>query len=160
MEQTNEVKVNDNSNLCLSSDASLNTFQSQQVLNITEKATVTLTNAYHLSEIKQNEAIIKTAKGIIWAGFAVIAIGVIFSFIGKTDAAIVTTASGVITEFISGIMFAFVTMSNKSKLKYFEQLSITEEGEKHMKMILSLDNKKAQEKLIEKMVQNYCERRK
>lgn len=51
-------------------------------------------------------------------------------------------------------------MSNKSKLQYFEQLSVSEEGEKHMQMILTLDNKKAKEKLIDKMVTNYCERRK
>lgn len=154
------MKLSTNSELCVSSDTNLNTFQNQQTLKITENATLTLTNAYHLSEIKQNETIINTAKKVIWVGIGIITIGIIFALVGKVDVAILTTVSGIITEFISGIMFAFVTMSNKSKLKYFEQLTISEEGEKHMKMILSLDNKKAQEKLIEKMVENYCERRK
>lgn len=137
-----------------------NTFQNDQQLNLVEKKSFTLTNAYHVSEIKQNDEIMKTAKRIIWAGFIVIAFGAIIAIIGKTEAAIITTVAGVITEFISGVIFAFVTMSNKSKLEYFKQLSITEEGEQHMQIIMSMDNKKAQEKMIDKMVSNYCERRK
>lgn len=65
-----------------------------------------------------------------------------------------------VIEFISAIVFAFVTMSNKSKLQYFEQLSMSAESDKLMKVILTLDNKKAKENMIDKMVTNYCERRK
>jgi hypothetical protein len=113
-----------------------------------------------LSEIKQNETIINTAKRIIWAGFTILAVGIAFAYFGKTDIAMVSAVAGIVTEFVSAIIFAFVSLSNKNKIKYFEQLSISEEGEKHMKIILAMDNKKAQEKLIDKMVTNYCERRK
>lgn len=160
MEQTNENMSLINSGLVISSEANLNTFQTQQNLNITENATLTLSNAYHLSEIKQNETIINTAKKIIWAGFSILAIGIMLVFFGRTDMAMISVGAGIVTEFVSAIIFAFVSLSNKNKIKYFEQLSISEEGEKHMKVILAMDNKKAQEKLIDKMVTNYCERRK
>ena len=141
MEESKDNILNIYSELNGVSDKNIHTIANQQILNVEENSTRTLTSVYHLSEIKQNQMIIDTAKKIIWAGFGIISIGIV-------------------TEFISAIIFAFVTMSNKSKLQYFEQLSVSEEGEKHMQMILTLDNKKAQEKLIDKMVTNYCERRK
>ena len=160
MEESKDNILNIYSELNGVSDKNIHTIANQQILNVEENATRTLTSAYHLSEIKQNQMIIDTAKKIIWARFGIISIGIVFAFVGKTDIAIITAISGIVTEFISAIIFAFVTMSNKSKLQYFEQLSVSEEGEKHMQMILTLDNKKAQEKLIDKMVTNYCERRK
>lgn len=78
----------------------------------------------------------------------------------KTTTAIIIAVSGMITEFISGIIFGFISFSNKSKMAYFNQLSYNEEGEKYLQVVMTLDNKKAQEKLVDKLVTNYCERRK
>ena len=108
----------------------------------------------------QNDGISKTAKRIIWAGFIVIIVGIIMSYFGKTQTANVAVIAGIITEFISGVIFVFLTKSNKSKMEYFNQLSINEEGENLRQIIMTMDNKKAQEKMIDKMVTNYCDRRK
>ena len=139
----------------------ISALQSEKTLNLAENSmTLDLTSAYHMSEITQNETIIKTARGIIWCGFVVMCIGILLVFFGKISEAIITSASGLIADFISAIIFAFVTKSNESKLKYFEQLSNTAECDKLMQMISKLENKKAQEKLLDKMVTSYCERRK
>lgn len=148
------------SELKLSSGIQVNTIPKQQSLVISDDSNVNIKAKYHLSEIEQNGIIIGTAKKIIWSGFLVIAVGIILAYKGNVTVAIITTAAGVITEFISAIIFAFVTMSNKSKLKYFEQLTISEEGDKYMEMISQLEDKKAKEKLMDKMISNYCERRK
>ncbi len=137
------------------------TFQNDAKLNVSHDIDKTkLSNAYHESEIAQNERIIKTATRIIWAGFGVICFGIIMAIFEKTTTAIIIAVSGVITEFISGIIFGFISFSNKSKMAYFNQLSYNEEGEKYLQVVMTLDNKKAQEKLVDKLVTNYCERRK
>ncbi len=140
-------------------DGSVNTYSRNEKLNIVDNAIgPPVTYFYHMNEIQQNNAIISTARGIIWAGFGVICIGVIFALLGKVDAALLTTISGLITETISGTVFAFVSQSDKNKLQYFKHLSMTEEGDKIIKVIDTLD-KDAKEKMIEKIVDNYCNRR-
>lgn len=159
-EQIKESVAEGNTQLSISTETLQNTYNNLQTLQVSDDAQVRLTEVYHMSEIQQNETIINMAKKIVWFGFGVIAIGIIFSFMGKVESALITGISGVVIEFISAIVFAFVTMSNKSKLQYFEQLSMSAESDKLMKVILTLDNKKAKENMIDKMVTNYCERRK
>lgn len=146
--------------ILFSNDAVVNTYNAQNNLRTTNRGNeLTIASAYHLSEINQNEDIIKTAKRIIWAGFGLIAFGVIFTLFGKAEVTLITSISGLITEIISGVVFAFVTQSSKSKLQYFNQLSLDEEGNKLIQVIETLD-KDAKEKLLEKLVESYCERRK
>lgn len=142
----------------ISLEGEKHSFEEKKKINVIEKD-YSLISKYHESEIEQNKKIVKTARYIIWAGFVVICIGIMLALSGQTESAKVTAASGVLTEFISAIIFAFVSISSKSKLEYFKQLSISEEGEKLIEMIRTLENKKAQEKLIDKMISNYCDRR-
>lgn len=159
-EQIKESVSGEISQLSVSTETSKNTYKSLQTLQVSDTTQVKLTEVYHLSEIQQNETIINMVKKIVWFGFIVIAIGIVFSFMGKIESTLITGISGVVIEFISAIVFAFVTMSNKSKLQYFEQLSMSAESDKLMKVILTLDNKRAKESMVDKMVTNYCERRK
>ena len=136
-----------------------NTYSRNEKLNIVDTAIGSpVTYFYHMSEIQQNNAIINTARWIIWAGFGVICLGAVFSLFGKANAALLTTISGLITETISGVVFAFVSQSGKSKLQYFNQLSMAEEGDKLIKVIETLD-KDVKERMIEKIIDNYCDRR-
>ena len=148
-----------NDKLILSAHQEPGTYQSHEDLNVVDPTVASkVTYIYHMSEIQQNTAIVQTAKRIIWAGFAVIGLGIIFALFGKIDVALLTTISGLITEVISGVVFAFVSQSSKSKLQYFTQLSMVEEGDKILAVIQTLDDS-AREKQIEKIVANYCERR-
>ena len=155
---TPTTTVSDNQ-LNLSSSAESGTYKNTENLNVVDPTTASkVTHIYHISEIQQNSSIVQTAKWIIWAGFGVICLGVIFALFGKINAAVLTAVSGIITEIISGVVFAFVSQSGKSKLQYFAQLSMVEEGDKLLAIIETLD-KEAKEKQVEKMVDNYCQRR-
>ena len=123
MEEKNENLV-----LEFSSNSNTSLQQNDSEINaILNSDAYKLSTAYHLSEIKQNDKIIATATKVIWVGVVLLGIGVLMAYCGKTTSAIVTVVSGLITEFISSAIFAFVTLSNKSKLQYFKQLSIAEE---------------------------------
>ena len=146
--------------LNLESQTTPHTYDKKEELIVAEQVGgLTVSNAYHWSEIQQNDSIIKTSKKIIWAGFIVICIGILFALFGKIDVSIITAVSGIITEAISAVVFAFVTQSNKSKLQYFKQLALSEERDKYLDFLQFLD-KDAKEKLLEKMITNYCELRK
>ena len=151
----------------LASDEELNlsthpkpgTFKNQENINVVDPTVASrVTYIYHMSEIQQNSTIIATAKRTIWAGFGVIGLGILFALLGKIDVALLTAISGLITEAISGVVFAFVSQSSKSKLQYFTQLSMVEEGDKILAVIQTLDDD-AKEKQVEKIVDNYCQRR-
>lgn len=146
-----KLTINETNNIFASHDESL---------NVKSGVSVSVSNAYHMSEINQNDGVITTAKRMLWCGFSIICVGIICAITGRIEASNITVIAGIISEFISAIIYIFVSMSNKSKHKYFEQLSLSEEGEGLMKAVLQLDNKKAQEKQFDKMVTNYCERRK
>lgn len=149
-----------NATLILSSQAAPQTYDKKEELIVTEAVKgLTVSNAYHWSEIQQNDSIIDVSKKIIWAGFIVICLGILFALFGKIDVSIITSVSGIITEVISAVVFAFVTQSNKSKLQYFKQLALSEERDKYLEFLQSFD-KEAKEKLLEKMIDNYCELRK
>ena len=147
-----------NNQLNISSTES-GTYKNFENLNVVDPTIASkVTYIYHMSEIQQNSTIVQTAKWIIWAGFGVICLGIIFALFGKIDVAVLTAISGIMTEIISGVVFAFVSQSSKSKLQYFAQLSMVEEGDKLLAVIETLD-KEAKENQVEKMVENYCQRR-
>lgn len=146
--------------LVLSTQTELNLYKDREVLKVSNQSNpLTITNAYHLSEIEQNNTITHTAKRIIWGGFIIICLGIIFALFGKVDVSIITTISGIITEIISAIVFTFVTLSNKSKLQYFKQLSMDDERDQYLKIIASMD-KEGKEKLLGQLINSYCEIRK
>lgn len=146
--------------LVLSTQTELNLYKDREVLKVSNQSNpLTITNAYHLSEIEQNNTITHTAKRIIWGGFIIICVGIIFALFGKVDVSIITTISGIVTEIISAIVFTFVTLSNKSKLQYFKQLSMDDERDQYLKIIASMD-KEGKEKLLGQLINSYCEIRK
>ena len=119
----------------------------------------TLKTAYHTSTIEQNKKIINVSVKITYIGIIIIFIGIVASFFGKTSTAVITCSSGVIVEIISNIAFWIVGKEMEEKLKYFSSLALDEEGEKYIALIEKMSNGKAKEKMIEKLVENYCSRR-
>lgn len=158
---TTKDSIIDGEKIIMSVNETSNTLLSRgENLNVKSGITVSVSNAYHISEIEQNNRIIKTASRIVWCGLAIICVGILCAITGKTEASVITVVAGIVSEFISAIIFGFVSMSNKSKLKYFEQLSLNEEGEQLLKIVSEMENKKVQEKQFDKMITNYCDRRK
>ena len=154
------IEMATNSQLVVANDAG-NKIQSQQKLNITPTDSLKIYLEYHESEIKQNEKIYELARKIIWTGFVVMMIGVIACFFGVTTASILTASAGALTEIISGTILVFLTRSSKSKRDYYRQLSFDEECNKYIRVIQNMDisdDKKIEQ--IDKLIENYCKRRK
>lgn len=157
-EETVKVSESKDIGFSLSESKKDNLIIGKQDLNITEGSSLTVYIQYHKSEIEQNKKIYETAKGIVWAGFCVIVVGIILAIFDKTTPALITTISGIISQFISGAVMAFLTHSSKTKLEYYKQLSFDEECNKYIKTIEQLsDDKKAA--LLTKLIENYCNRR-
>lgn len=116
---------------------------------------------YHQSEIEQNKKIYKLARAIIWTGFGVMMLGVLACFFGQTTQAILTASAGVLTEIISGTILAVLSQSSKSKKEYYKQLSLDRECDKYITLIqeMSLSDDKKME-ILNKLIANYCKRRK
>lgn len=125
-------------------------------LSLVHSSGQSLSAKYHDSEIDNNNKIIKAAVRMLWAGIVVIAFGIIFAIYEKTSSAQLTCISGVIMEFISGAVFGVVGVSTRSKQKYYTQLAKAEERERLLQEINSCQNQKTREKLLEKLVDNYC----
>ena len=154
------IEMATNSQLVVANDAG-NKIQSQQKLNITPTDSLKIYLEYHESEIKQNEKIYELTRKIIWTGFVVMMIGVIACFFGVTTASILTASAGALTEIISGTILVFLTRSSKSKRDYYRQLSFDEECNKYIRVIQNMDisdDKKIEQ--IDKLIENYCKRRK
>lgn len=158
-----EEKINDSfskhMDLYFGTKKDENLIVGNQNLNVTEGSSLTVYTQYHKSEIEQNKKIYGTAKGIIWSGFGVIIVGIMLAIFDKTTSAIITTVSGIISQFISGAVMAFLAHSSKSKFEYYKQLSFDEECNKYIKTIEHLDDDKRVD-LLTKLVENYCKRRK
>lgn len=159
MDERINSQSSDESTLSLSSVEHPMIPESFSKLNVVSNSEITVSNLYHLSEIQQNAAINNTTRKVIWAGFSIIAFGIMLALFGKTEIAIVASAAGVLTEIISGIVMVFLSQSNKSKMQYFNQVAFNEECDKYLQFLSTLnDGEKA--KMIDKMIENYCSRRK
>ena len=153
------MKINQD-DLTVSSDITNNVIHNKSKLNASFNSDFTVSDFYHISEIRQNEKINNTARWIIWAGFCMLIIGVLFVYFGKIDVAVIATVSGIFTEVVSGVVMTFLTKSNKSKLKYFEQLSFNEECDKYLKEIRLLKDENEKNLKLQNLIDNYCNRRK
>ena len=124
-------------------------------------ASGTLPGKYHQDELTMHSRINNTAIGIIIAGFATIIIAFVYMVkTGNTNIGIITTIAGVVSEFISSLLFRYVTKASDDKWKYFATLGEDEEEKRLLRVINSSPNPKFQEKMIEKLVNTYCENRK
>lgn len=130
-------------------------------LNATANDSSLLYIDYHNSEIEQNKKIYGLAKTIIWVGFGVMMLGVVACYFGVTTATILTSVAGVITEIISGIILTVLSQSSKTKKEYYKQLSFDQELDKYIALVkninLDYDDKR---EILNKLVDNYCRRRK
>ena len=72
----------------------------------------------------QNSFMVSLAIGIF--GVLVISVGIVMLFADKTNPAYVTTAAGVMTEFISAVFFAFYNSTVKSMSKYHNKLVLSQ----------------------------------
>ena len=156
--ENHENLLHDNSQLVVVDSCKNNTIHEQQ-LNITNDDSSGIYLKYHKSEIEQNEKIYRLARVIIWLGFIVMVIGIFACFLGEITSAILTTTAGILTEGISGIVLSFLSQSSKSKQEYYKELALDEECNKYMKTIKELDEKN-KVVMLEKLINNYCDRRK
>lgn len=121
----------------------------------------TLPGKYHQDEIQMHSMINKTAIVIISVGFALICGAFIYMIFTKNIiAGAVTTFGGVVTEYISSLLFKYVTKTSDDKWKYFSALGEDKEEKRLLEVINSSSNQKFQEKMIEKLVDTYCENKK
>lgn len=128
-------------------------------LKITKNSKYSLKSRYHNSEIDQNEGAYKVVKAILIGGFIVMVIGVFLSYLGKLETGILSSISGILTEIISGTVMIFFHMTGKSKQEYFKQLSLDEERQSYILIIENAGlNEENKMKLLNKLVENYCQR--
>ena len=138
---------------------SSNKISSPPNLNVSDTDGLMLYSQYHANEIEQNKKIYDVARRVVWAGFGVMLLGIVLSFFSLVTPAIITTAAGIITEVISGVIFAFLLQSNKNKMDFYKQLAFDEECKRYIRVVQSL-NDEQQKELLSKLIDNYCKRRK
>ena len=81
------------------------------------------------------------------------------SYFKYIDVGIIATVSGIIIDFISGIVFVFLTKSSKNKQEYFRQLSLEAERNDYLKFCENFSNEDKMI-IITKLIDDYCERNK
>ena len=128
-------------------------------LNLSQEKELLLSVKYHVSEIEQNNAICKTTIFFLCAGFIVIIAGIVLSYFKYIDVGIIATVSGIIVDFISGIVFVFLTKSSRNKQEYFRQLSLEAERNDYLKFCENFSNEDKMI-IITKLIDDYCERNK
>lgn len=128
-------------------------------LNLSQEKELLLSVKYHVSEIEQNDTICKTTILFLWAGFIIIIVGIVLSYFKYIDVGIIATVSGIIIDFISGIVFVFLTKSSKNKQEYFRQLSLEAERNDYLKFCENFSNEDKMI-IITKLTDDYCERNK
>lgn len=85
--------------------------------------------------------------GVSIAGAIILAGGIIALFIGKTNPAYVTTATGIITEFISAIYFYLYNKTVQGMGSYHNKLVLSQNIALALKLSNSLENKSDEAKL-------------
>ena len=128
-------------------------------LNLSQEKELLLSVKYHVSEIEQNDTICKTTILFLWAGFIIIIVGIVLGFFKYIDVGIIAAVSGIIIDFISGIVFVFLTKSSKNKQEYFRQLSLEAERNDYLKFCENFSNEDKMI-IITKFIDDYCERNK
>ncbi len=118
-----------------------------------------LISNYHINEINQNNKIINTAIGIIIIGTLTIVSSIFIATFKNFNAGLLTSISGVLVDSISGTIFWMVTKSNDNKMKYFNSISSEEERNKIISLIEDIKDEKSKNKLIEKLVDSYCNKK-
>ena len=138
------------------SSSTLSSYKEQNVLVLDRNGT--LNGQYHTGELKIHNRINNTAIGIIIAGFLLIAGAFIYMICtGNDEIGKISTIAGVVTEFVSGVLFWFVTKTSEDKWKYFNALSDAEKEERIMQLVNSQSSDEFKQEMIRKIVNTYCQ---
>lgn len=113
---------------------------------------------YHESEIANNKSINIAVIVITFLGIAFLAVGIFGHLFGLLQNESVTLISGVVTEAIGFLIKALQTASEKSKRSYFEALNEQKRSDNVVKLVLEMREGATKNKLITKIVEEYCER--
>lgn len=128
---------------------------------LSSKQDFSLNSQYHFDELKIHNRINNTAIVLIIAGFTVIFGSIIYTiFTNNLAEGLLGVISGIVVDAISSVLFWFVTKSSEDKWKYFGALSEDNEENKIIDLIKTPKTTEFQEKMIEKLVDTYCESRK
>jgi len=80
---------------------------------------------YNQTEVQANKSF-KVSLAVGLFGLVIISLGIALMFMGKTSPAYVTTAAGVLSEFISAVFFYLYNSTVKSMSKYHNKLVLSQ----------------------------------
>lgn len=109
---------------------------------------------YYLQTQEQADKSFRLAASASITGLAIIAIGIIMMFFGKTEPAYVTAATGVISEFIAAVFFYLYNRTVLKMSQYHQKLVITQNISLALKISedMETENKaKVQEMIIDRL---------
>jgi hypothetical protein len=112
---------------------------------------------YYLQTQEQADKSFRLTLFACLIGLAIIVTGIIMMFLDKTEPAYVTTAAGVLSEFIAAIFFYQYNKTVQKMSQYHHKLVITQNISLALKISQELpdaDKPQAQIKLIDKLTEN------
>jgi len=112
---------------------------------------------YYLQTQEQADKSFRLTLFACLIGLAIIIVGIVMMFMDKTEPAYVTTAAGVLSEFIAAVFFYLYNNTVQKMSQYHHKLVITQNISLALKISQELpaaDKSVAQNKLIEKLTEN------
>lgn len=112
---------------------------------------------YYLQTQEQADKSFRLTLFACLVGLAIIVTGIVMMFIGKTEPAYVTTAAGILSEFIAAVFFYLYNKTVQKMSQYHHKLVITQNISLALKISQELPDEEkpqAQMKLIEKLTDN------
>lgn len=112
---------------------------------------------YYLQTQEQADKSFRLTLFACLIGLAIIVTGIVMMFMDKTEPAYVTTAAGIMSEFIAAVFFYLYNKTVQKMSQYHHKLVITQNISLALKITQELPNTEksaAQNKLIEKLTEN------
>ncbi|MFQ2239231.1 TRADD-N-associated membrane domain-containing protein [Aeromonas dhakensis] len=112
---------------------------------------------YYLQTQEQADKSFRLTLFACFIGLAIIVTGIVMMFLDKTEPAYVTTAAGILSEFIAAVFFYLYNKTVQKMSQYHHKLVITQNISLALKISQELpDTEKsaAQNKLIDKLTEN------
>jgi hypothetical protein len=112
---------------------------------------------YYLQTQEQANKSFRLTMFACITGLLIVTVGIVMMFQGKTDPAYVTTATGLLTEFIAAIFFYLYNKTIVKMSEYHQKLVITQNISLALKIAETLPEKErviSQQELIKKLTEN------
>lgn len=112
---------------------------------------------YYLQTQQQADKSFRLTLAACFIGLSIIGTGIVMMFLDKTEPAYVTTAAGVISEFIAAVFFYLYNRTVQKMSQYHHKLVITQNISLALKISQELaepERSQAQNKLIDKLTEN------